>query len=77
MAGQVFQHLLFRGPSVVARELVRSADVLIVFNSARLTYEILPALAGLVHLVSFLATVLNLRCPEDPSPANGTSIPVS
>ena len=50
---------------------------LIILSITRLTNETLPLINRLVLRVSILATNLNRRRPEDPSLANGTTIPVS
>ena len=76
MAGKMIQHFLLRGLAVIARQLVRPTNGLVVFDVARFTDEILPPLFGLVILVA-LAIHLNFRRPEDPSLANGNVIPVN
>ena len=51
-------------------------DGLIIINIARFTHEIFPPFFDLVILAT-LDNTLQLRRPEDPSLANGITIPVT
>ena len=75
MAGQVVHHLLLRGLTIVAREFVRPTNGLIIIT--RIANETFPPITSLIILILTLINSTYFRCPEDPSLANRTSIPVS
>jgi hypothetical protein len=74
MAGEVFQHLLFRGLSEVLGNALRPTNGLIIIQLARFADKTLPP----VFIVTIfpITSISNFRRPEDPSLDVRASAPV-
>ena len=64
MAGEVFQHLLFRGLPEVLGNTLRPTNGLIIIQLARFTNKALPVL---IITIFPITSISNFRRPEDPS----------
>ena len=77
MAGQMVQDLLLRGLAEGTRKSEWPSNGFIIFIITRFANEIIPPFFLLIVNLRLSVAFINSRCPEYPSPANGTSTPVN